>query len=102
MEFLGQGSDLSHSCYVHPAVAMLDPLTYSAGRGLNLCPCSRDTIYPVEPRQALQGLCLSTTFIFCTIEFYNKYLYRDLSQNISNTIARCTVTETLFSLFLYL
>jgi len=33
MEFLGQKSDLSHSCDYSTAVAMQDPLTYGAWPG---------------------------------------------------------------------
>ena len=61
MEFLGQGSDLSHAASYATAVAARDPLTHCAR--LRIEPAtqrSQDAAGPVSPQQELQnGVFLS-------------------------------------------
>ena len=54
--FPGQRSDLSRSCDLYAAVAVLDPLTHCAGWGIKLLSQdSKDTADPVVPQRELPG-----------------------------------------------
>ena len=54
MEFLGQGSDPSHSCDLHHGYGDTGSATHCAGPGIKpVSQCSRDATDPVAPQREL-------------------------------------------------